>query len=82
MGKTRSAYPPEFRRQMVELVRAGSSDISTLQAVIDRQLVAGERETDHWMVEGAAGMALAGAIGPNVSRCPRRVVLCVPTSHC
>jgi transposase len=25
MGKTRSAYPPEFRRQMVELVRAGRS---------------------------------------------------------
>ena len=23
MGKTRAAYPPEFRRQMVELVRAG-----------------------------------------------------------
>ena len=23
MGKTRKAYPPEFRRQMVELVRAG-----------------------------------------------------------
>jgi len=22
MGKTRAAYPPEFRRQMVELVRA------------------------------------------------------------
>jgi transposase-like protein len=25
MGKTRAAYPPEFRRQMVELVRAGRS---------------------------------------------------------
>ena len=25
MGKTRRAYPPEFRRQMVELVRAGRS---------------------------------------------------------
>ena len=25
MGKTRSVYPPEFRRQMVELVRAGRS---------------------------------------------------------
>ena len=25
MGKTRPAYPPEFRRQMVELVRAGRS---------------------------------------------------------
>jgi transposase len=25
MGKTRSAYPPEFRRQMVELVLAGRS---------------------------------------------------------
>jgi transposase len=25
MGKTRSAYPPEFRRHMVELVRAGRS---------------------------------------------------------
>ena len=25
MGKTRSAYPPEFRRQMVELVHAGRS---------------------------------------------------------
>jgi transposase len=25
MGKTRSAYPPEFRRQMVELVLAGCS---------------------------------------------------------
>ena len=25
MGKTRSAYPPEFRRQMVELVRADRS---------------------------------------------------------
>jgi hypothetical protein len=25
MGKTRSAYPPEFRRQLVELVRAGRS---------------------------------------------------------
>ena len=25
MAKTRSAYPPEFRRQMVELVRAGRS---------------------------------------------------------
>ena len=23
MGKTRAAYPPEFRRQMVDLVRAG-----------------------------------------------------------
>jgi hypothetical protein len=23
MGKTRAAYPPEFRRQMVELVRSG-----------------------------------------------------------
>ena len=23
MGKTRAAYPPEFRRQMIELVRAG-----------------------------------------------------------
>ena len=23
MGKTRKPYPPEFRRQMVELVRAG-----------------------------------------------------------
>ena len=23
MGKTRSAYPPEFRRQIIELVRAG-----------------------------------------------------------
>jgi transposase len=25
MGKTRAAYPPEFRRQMVELVRASRS---------------------------------------------------------
>ena len=25
MGKTRTAYPPEFRRQMVELVHAGRS---------------------------------------------------------
>ena len=25
MGKTRAAYPPEFRRQMIELVRAGRS---------------------------------------------------------
>ena len=25
MGKTRAAYPPEFRRQMVELARAGRS---------------------------------------------------------
>jgi hypothetical protein len=25
MGKTRAAYPPEFRRQMVALVRAGRS---------------------------------------------------------
>jgi len=25
MGKTRSPYPPEFREQMVELVRAGRS---------------------------------------------------------
>jgi transposase len=25
MGKTRAAYPPEFRRQIVELVRAGRS---------------------------------------------------------
>ena len=25
MGKTRAAYPPEFRRQMVELMRAGRS---------------------------------------------------------
>src|SRR5690348_2018775 len=25
MGKTRAAYPPEFRRQMVDLVRAGCS---------------------------------------------------------
>jgi transposase len=25
MGKTRPAYPPEFRRQVVELVRAGRS---------------------------------------------------------
>ncbi len=25
MGKTRKPYPPEFRRQMVELVRAGRS---------------------------------------------------------
>ena len=25
MGKTRSAYPPEFRRRMVELVRSGRS---------------------------------------------------------
>ena len=25
MGKTRSAYPPEFRRQMVELVHTGRS---------------------------------------------------------
>jgi hypothetical protein len=25
MGKTRAAYPPEFRRQMVEVVRAGRS---------------------------------------------------------
>jgi len=25
MGKTRAAYPPEFRRQMVELVHAGRS---------------------------------------------------------
>jgi len=25
MGKTRAAYPPEFRRQMVDLVRAGGS---------------------------------------------------------
>jgi transposase len=25
MGETRSAYPPEFRRQMVELVHAGRS---------------------------------------------------------
>jgi transposase len=25
MGKTRRAYPPEFRRQMVDLVRAGRS---------------------------------------------------------
>ena len=25
MGKTRAGYPPEFRRQMVELVRAGRS---------------------------------------------------------
>ena len=25
MGKTRAAYPPEFRRQMVDLVRPGRS---------------------------------------------------------
>jgi len=25
MGKTRRAYPPEFRRQMVDLVHAGRS---------------------------------------------------------
>jgi transposase len=25
MGKTRRAYPPEFRRQMIDLVRAGRS---------------------------------------------------------
>ena len=25
MGKTRAVYPPEFRRQMVDLVRAGRS---------------------------------------------------------
>src|ERR1700745_3601727 len=25
MGKTRSAYPPEFRRQIIELVHAGRS---------------------------------------------------------
>ncbi len=25
MGKTRAAYPPEFRRQIVELVRTGRS---------------------------------------------------------
>jgi transposase len=25
MGKTRAAYPPEFRRQLVDLVRAGRS---------------------------------------------------------
>jgi transposase len=25
MGKTRRAYPPEFRRQMIELVHAGRS---------------------------------------------------------
>ena len=27
MGKTRVAYPPEFRRQMVELVRAAAASV-------------------------------------------------------
>jgi transposase len=35
MAKTRAPYPPEFRRQMVELVRAGRSP---------EELALGERE--------------------------------------
>jgi len=31
MGKTRTPYPPEFRQQMVELVRAGRSPESLAQ---------------------------------------------------
>jgi transposase len=31
MGKTRKPYPPEFRQQMVELVRAGRSPESLAQ---------------------------------------------------
>jgi len=31
MGKTRQPYPPEFRQQMVELVRAGRSPESLAQ---------------------------------------------------
>jgi hypothetical protein len=27
MGKTRAAYPPEFRRQMVDLVRTAAASV-------------------------------------------------------
>ena len=59
MGKTRTAYPPEFRRQMVELVHAGRSPEElagefeptaqsirnwVVQAARDAGLTTGERE--------------------------------------
>jgi hypothetical protein len=43
MGKTRAAYPPEFRRQMVDLVRAGRSPeelaVSSNRRHSDQELV-------------------------------------------
>ena len=53
-------------------IEPGSATFPLCQTVIDRQVVVDEgeiangirliAETEHWMVEGAAGMALAGLV--------------------
>jgi transposase len=47
MGKTGAPYPPEFRRQMVELVRAGRSP---------------EKLAREFRTEGTVDQELVGAV--------------------
>ncbi len=49
MGKTRSAYPPEFRRQMVELVRAGRSPEE-----LAREFEPTAQSIRNWVAQGGA----------------------------
>ena len=47
MAKTRPPYPPEFRRQMVELVRAGRSPEELAQEFEPPPLAAGAQDVHH-----------------------------------
>ena len=61
MSRTRSAYTPEFRRQMVDLVRAGRSP---------EELAKEFHERDGWEVRAGYGLE-AGASYLGQSGCAR-----------
>ena len=58
MPKTRPPYPPEFREQMVELVRAGRNP-----AELAREFHCSVQTIRNWV-----GQAAADAVKPRVSR--------------
>lgn len=58
MPKTRPPYPPEFREQMVELVRAGRSPVE-----LAREFHCSVQTIRNWV-----GQAAADAVKPRASR--------------
>lgn len=62
MGKTRTPYAPEFRQQMIELVRAGRTPTE-----LSREFGCTAQTIANWVGQAAIdeGKPLAGKVGPS-----------------
>jgi transposase len=75
MGKTRRAYPPEFRRQMIELVHAGRSPEELAHG--DGGLTTAEREELNRLRRENRQLRLERKIYPDSAEIRRK---CLPSA--